>query len=112
VLQAFGASNDRTTSDYLSWLTGETTIFVESENQSRGVSRGRWWNSQRGTGQTVAERGRRLLTADEVRRMDRNDELLFLKGTEPLLARRLNYLTDLEFRGQFDPNPQHQAVAP
>jgi type IV secretory pathway TraG/TraD family ATPase VirD4 len=44
--------------------------------------------------------------------MDRNDELLFLKGTEPLLARRLNYLTDLEFRGQFDPNPQHQAVAP
>ena len=112
VLQAFGASNDRTTSDYLSWLTGETTIFVESENQSRGVSRGRWWNSQRGTGQTVAERGRRLLTADEVRRMDRNDELLFLKGSEPLLARRLNYLTDLEFRGQFDPNPQHQAVAP
>jgi type IV secretory pathway TraG/TraD family ATPase VirD4 len=32
VLQAFGASNDKTTSDYLSWLTGETTIFVESEN--------------------------------------------------------------------------------
>jgi type IV secretion system protein VirD4 len=112
VLQAFGASNDKTTSDYLSWLTGETTIFVESENQSRGVSRGRWWNSQRGTGQTVAERGRRLLTPDEVRRMDRNDELLFLKGADPLLARRLNYLTDVEFRGQFDPNPQHQVVAP
>ena len=112
VLQAFGASNDKTTSDYLSWLTGETTIFVESENQSRGVSRGRWWNSQRGTGQTVAERGRRLLTPDEVRRMNRNDELLFLKGSDPLLARRLNYLTDVEFRGQFDPNPQHRVVAP
>ena len=112
VLQAFGASNDRTTSDYLSWLTGETTIFVESENQSRGVSRGRWWNSQQGTGQTVAERGRRLLTPDEVRRMDRNDELLFLKGSDPLLSRRVNYLTDLEFRGQFDPNPQHQVVPP
>lgn len=111
VLQAFGASNDKTTSDYLSWLTGETTIFVESENQSRGVSRGRWWNSQRGSGQTVAERGRRLLLPDEVRRMDRRDELLFLKGSDPIVARRLNYLTDEEFRGQFDPNPQHRPVA-
>ena len=111
VLQAFGASNDRTTSDYLSWLTGETTIFVESENESRGVSRGRAWNSQRGTGQTVAEKGRRLLTADEVRRMDRDHELLFLKGSDPLLAVRINYLTDAEFRGQFDANPQHQVVA-
>ena len=49
---------------------------------------------------------------DEVRRMDRNDELLFLKGSDPLLARRVNYLTDVEFRSQFDPNPQHQVVAP
>jgi hypothetical protein len=42
---------------------------------------------------------------------DRVDhELLFLKGSDPLLAVRINYLTDAEFRGQFDPNPQHQVV--
>jgi type IV secretion system protein VirD4 len=76
------------------------------------VTRGRGWNSQRGTGQTTAEKGRRLLTPDEVRRLDRNHELLFLKGSEPLLARRINYLTDLEFSGQFDANPQHQMVTP
>ena len=111
VLQAFGASNDKSTSDYLSWLTGETTIFVESENESRGVSRGKAWNSQRGTGQTISEKGRRLLTADEVRRMDRNHELLFLKGVDPILAKRVNYLTDAEFRGQYDRNPQHQVIS-
>jgi type IV secretory pathway TraG/TraD family ATPase VirD4 len=44
--------------------------------------------------------------------MDRKDELLFLKGSDPLLARRLNYLTDVEFRVQFDANPQHQVVPP
>jgi type IV secretion system protein VirD4 len=110
VLQAFGASNDRTTSDYLSWLTGEATVFTESENQSRGVSHGKASNTQRGTGQTVSEKGRRLLTPDEVRRLDRGLQLLFLKGSDPILARRLDYRDDPEFRGQFDPNPQYDAV--
>jgi type IV secretion system protein VirD4 len=110
VLQAFGASNDRTTSEYLSWLTGEATIFTESENESRGVSRGKVSNTQRGSGQTVAEKGRRLLTPDEVRRLDRNLQLLFVKGGDPLLARRIDYRRDPEFGGQFDPNPQYEAV--
>lgn len=110
VLQAFGASNDRTTSEYLSWLTGEATIFTESENESRGVSRGKISNTQRGTGQTVAEKGRRLLTPDEVRRLDRSLQLLFVKGGDPILARRIDYRFDPEFGGQFDPNPQYDAV--
>lgn len=111
VLQAFGASNDRTTSEYLSWLTGEATIFTESENESRGVSRGKMHNTQRGTGQTVSEKGRRLLTPDEVRRLDRDLQLLFVKGGDPILARRIDYRRDPEFRGQFDPNPQYDLVS-
>lgn len=110
VLQAFGASNDRTTSEYLSWLTGEATIFTESENESRGVSRGKMYNTQRGTGQTLSEKGRRLLTPDEVRRLDRGMQLLFVKGGDPILARRLDYRTDPEFRGRFDRNPLYDAV--
>jgi type IV secretion system protein VirD4 len=110
VLQAFGASNDRTTSEYLSWLTGEATIFTESENESRGVSRGKMYNTQRGTGQTLSEKGRRLLTPDEVRRLDRGMQLLFVKGGDAILSRRLDYRTDPEFRGRFDPNPLYDAV--
>jgi type IV secretion system protein VirD4 len=111
VLQAFGASNDRTTSEYLSWLTGEATIFLESENQSRGVSQGKFHNTQRGTGQSISEKGRRLLTPDEIRRLDREHQVLFLKGSDPILARRLNYLRDPEFSGEFDPNPQYDPVS-
>lgn len=111
VLQAFGASNDRTTSEYLSWLTGEATIFTESENESRGVSRGKMYNTQRGTGQTVSEKGRRLLTPDEVRRLDPGLQLLFVKGGDPILARRIDYRCDPEFQDQFDPNPQYHAVS-
>lgn len=111
VLQAFGASNDRTTSEYLSWLTGEATIFLESENESRGVSRGKMYNTQRGSGQSVSEKGRRLLMPDEVRRLDRDLQLVFVKGCDPILARRINYLRDMTFRGQFDPNPQYDQVS-
>lgn len=56
VLQAFGASNDRTTSEYLSWLTGEATIFLRSEHESRGVSYGKSHNTQRGTSQATSEK--------------------------------------------------------
>lgn len=110
VLQAFGPSNDRTTSEYLSWLTGEATIFLESEHESRGVSYGKSHNTQRGTSQATSEKGRRLLTPDEVRRLGRDLELVFLKGHDPIVAKRLNYLSDPLFRGQFDPNPQYDEV--
>ncbi|MQA92724.1 MAG: TraM recognition domain-containing protein [Gemmatimonas sp.] len=111
ILQAFGASNDRTTSEYLSWLTGEATIFVESDHESRGVSHGKLHNTQRGTSEAVSEKGRRLLTPDEVRRLDRDLQVVFLKGHNPIVTRRLNFLTDPLFRGQFDPNPQYDAVS-
>ena len=111
VLQAFGASNDRTTSEYLSWLTGEATIFLESENESRGVSRGKFRNTQRGTGQAISEKGRRLLNPDEIRRLDRDLQLVFMKGADPIIARRIDYLRDPEFMGQFDPNPQYDPVS-
>lgn len=111
VLQAFGASNDRTTSEYLSWLTGEATVFVESDNESRGVSRGKMYNTQRGSGHSVSEKGRRLLMPDEVRRLDRDLQLVFVKGCDPIMARRINYLRDPEFQGQFDANPQYDPVS-
>lgn len=56
------------------------------------------------------EKGRRLLMPDEVRRLDRGLQLVFVKGCEPILARRLDYLTDPAFRGQFDPTPQYELV--
>jgi type IV secretion system protein VirD4 len=104
VLQAFG-TNDWDTAEYLSKMTGDSTIFVKSENQSRGVSRGKQSQRQQGAALTVAEKGRRLLLPDEVRRLPRDAELLFVKGESPILTKKVSYLKDSEFVGRSDPNP-------
>ncbi|HEV7594111.1 MAG TPA: type IV secretory system conjugative DNA transfer family protein [Gemmatimonadaceae bacterium] len=109
VLQAFG-TNDWDTAEYLSKMTGEATIFVRTQNQSRGLSRGKQSQRQEGTALSVSERNRRLLLPDEVRRLARDTELLFVKGGSPLLTLRTNYREDAEFLGRSDPNPLYQPV--
>jgi type IV secretion system protein VirD4 len=111
VLQAFG-TNDVDTAEYLSKRIGETTVFVESENRSRGVSHGKMDNVQEGAGQTTAEKGRRLMMPDEILRMNPEEgmQLIFVQGRDPVLARRIVYYTDPAFAGQFDDNPHHVAV--
>jgi type IV secretion system protein VirD4 len=110
VLQAWGA-NDWDTADWLSRLTGDATIGVESENRSAGVSHGRQWQRQQSAALSVAEKARRLLLPDEVRRLPRDRELVFVAGERPVLAERISYLTDPEFAGLADPNPLYADVA-
>lgn len=107
VLQVFGI-NDWETADYVSKMTGEATIRVESENVSSGVSRGRNSSRQQSAAQTTSETGRRLLLADEVRRMSATEQLLFVRGKAPVRAERLDYLRDAEYATQFDANPLHR----
>lgn len=109
VLQAFG-TNDWDTAEYLSKMTGDQTRFVESENQSRGVSRGRQSQRQQGQALTTAEKGRRLLLADEVRRLPRTAQLLFVKGGAPLCPERVSYLVDPELAGRADHNPLYDPI--
>ncbi len=109
VLQAFGV-NDWDTADYLSKMTGEATVLVESEYHSHGLSRGPRGQHQLGAGRTRTEMARRLLLPDEVRRLAPEAQLLFPKGDAPLFVKRLNYLTDEEFAGKADPNPLYDPV--
>lgn len=116
VLQAFSA-NDHETARYLSELTGEATVFAPSASENLSKSRGKHASRSQGAGRSFAERGRRLLTPDEVRRIPWEEQLLFVKGTRPVRARKLNYLCDPEFRAGgkaggrpvFDDNPMHLA---
>ena len=50
---------------------------------------------------------RPLFLPDEVRRMPLGEELLFVTGSAPIRARKLNYLVDAEFAGRFDANPMY-----
>jgi type IV secretion system protein VirD4 len=110
VLQAFG-SNDWDTAEYFSKMTGETTIRVASENESRGISRGRSSQSQRGSAVSRAEKGRRLLLPDEVRRLPGDQQLLFVKGCSAIRATRTNYLVDREYSLRAESNPLYREIA-
>jgi type IV secretion system protein VirD4 len=84
VLQAFGI-NDYETAEHLSRLAGDATVRVNA----------------------TQERGRRLITADEVRRLAPELHLLFIKGRSAIVARRVDYLRDREFRRLYGTNPLH-----
>lgn len=109
VLQAFG-TNDWETAEHLSKLTGDSTIHVASENQSRGLSQGKQSQRQQGMALTTAEKARRLLLPDEVRRMARGSELLFVKAQAPILARRVSYLKDEPFAERAAANPLYRQI--
>lgn len=49
--------------------------------------------------------GRDLLSPDEARQLSPENPIIFIAGTPAIKAKRLNYLKDKEYRGQFDKNP-------
>jgi len=95
-VQFFGI-NDQFTAQYVSRLLGEQTIMVTSETKV---------TSDRSTLST-SERGRALLTPDEVRRLSPNQQIVLMQGESGLLADKLCYFADPEFDGLFDDNPLH-----
>jgi type IV secretion system protein VirD4 len=94
VLQAFGV-NDHDSAKLVSDLLGQQTVVFDTlsralDSEKSGLSYGE---------QHV---GRPLLTPDEVRSLPEHAELLFLAGQRPIVAQKLRYFDEPEFRGLFD----------
>lgn len=110
VKQCFG-TNDWSTADLLSKMTGETTVFTEGGSSGKGRSYGKSSGHSTNYGESVSEKGRRLVMPDEVMRLSPSKQLLFVKGSAPLLVNKINYLTDPEFRrsgnNMFGANPMY-----
>lgn len=111
VKQCFG-TNDYTTAELLSKMAGDTTVFTEGGSSGSGRSFGKSSGHSTNFGESVSEKGRRLLMPDEVMRLSPMKQVLFVKGSAPLLVDKINYLTDPEFRGKagenmFDKNPMY-----
>ena len=95
VLQVFGV-NDHDSARLVSDLLGQETIVFQTmaralDSEKTGIS-----YSQQHT-------ARPLLTPDEVRNLPAQGQLLFLAGQRPIVAGKLAYYADREFRGAFDP---------
>lgn len=93
VWQVFGVT-DHDTAKTVSDSLGQSTVSFETMSRSLGDG-----------GVSLSEQltGRPLLTPDEVRTMPDHTELLFLQGRRPIIAAKVRYYEDPEFRGLYDP---------
>ena len=81
--------NEQSTHEYISKELGKATIDTNTYGKSEGRSGSFTTNSQR--------TGRELLTSDEVRLLDNNYAVLFLKGERPVRDSNNEYeLLDVE----------------
>jgi type IV secretion system protein VirD4 len=94
VLQIFGV-NDHDSAKLVSDLLGQETVVFQTMGRALD-------SEQSGTSLGEQHTGRPLLTPDEVRNIPGHVELLFLAGQRPIIASKLAYYADPEFRGLFD----------
>ncbi|GAA2890880.1 type IV secretion system protein VirD4 [Aminobacter niigataensis] len=94
VLQVFGV-NDHDSAHLVSDLLGQETVVFQT--MSRALD-----SDKSGISYGEQHTARPLLTPDEVRNLPQNLELLFLAGQRPIVAGKLAYYADAEFRGLYD----------
>ena len=94
VLQCFGV-NDYETAKSLSQLMGQMTMAYTTTSHGSGE----------GSSTTHHLTGRDLLTPDEIMQLPERTQLLRLQGRPMILARKIRYFADPEFKGLFAPKP-------
>jgi len=94
VLQVFGV-NDHDSARLVSDLLGQETVVFET--MSRDIDA-----QQSGISYDGQHTARPLRTPDEVRSLPQNRQFLFLAGQRPIVAAKLAYYADPEFRGLYD----------
>ena len=82
----FLGSNSQKTVEYFSKALGEKTIYRESESVNK--DRADWKQGKSVSDQNMA---RALLTADELRRMDNDECIIYEKGIKPIKANKYYY---------------------
>lgn len=107
-IQVLGAT-DHTTADYVSKLTGQTTVRAAGSSRGRGRSgpilQGGIGGLSGNRSQSTQEVARPLMTPDEVRRLSHDELLIFPPRELPVRARPVDYLRDWPTKA--DPNPYY-----
>ncbi|WP_272951493.1 type IV secretory system conjugative DNA transfer family protein [Sinorhizobium meliloti] len=93
VLLVFGV-NDHDSARLVSDLLGQETVVFQT--MARALN-----SEKSGISYSQQHTRRPLLTPDEVRNLPQQAELLFLTGQRPIVAGKLAYHADPEFKGAF-----------
>ncbi|HEU4558351.1 MAG TPA: type IV secretory system conjugative DNA transfer family protein [Longimicrobium sp.] len=100
-------TGDVSTAEMISKYAGEATIFAESGNlgQSRGPRKAGSGGLSLSSGESTSEKGRKLITIDEVLRLGPEQQVILPRGGSPILATKVRHYTAPELVDQFDENP-------
>ena len=105
-----GAATDTDSAETISKLSGDTTVAIKNSSQNRSRSKGKKGGSNKGIGQSIQEKGRKLVTPGEAMVLPDDSCFVFTRSQYPLVVERPNYLTDAHFSGLYDPNPEHSTA--
>ena len=86
-LQVFFASNDDSTTNYISGRLGTRTVRTTNRSQAQD------WKTTTSTSYI----GRPLMSPEEVRRLDPRKAILFKEGSRPVQAQKIRYYSDRRF---------------
>ena len=112
-VQVFFASNDDSTTNYISGRLGTKTVPVTSRSQAQD------WKTTTSTNYV----SRPLMAPEEVRRLPPTQAILFKEGSRPVLAQKIRYYADRPFTARLldppavpaldrlEPDPESRAAA-
>ena len=100
-VQVFFASNDDTTTNYVSARLGSKTVRVRSQSQSQD------WSYTTSTSYIA----RPLLPPEEVRRLDPKKALIFKETSRPVLAEKIRYYEDTQLMKLLFDAPEVRDIA-
>jgi type IV secretion system protein VirD4 len=106
VKQLFGTS-DLHTAKELSELMGDTTVYSNSVSSGKSLDSAGVIGKGKNVGDSASEKGRRLVTPDEVLTTPNAKQILQVRGHRPVYADKLSYLEMPEVRGLYSPNPMY-----
>jgi type IV secretion system protein VirD4 len=99
LLQVFNVA-DYDTAEWISKSLGATTVAYETAGASVSRAPNQFFSTHSSSTTTHLTR-RELMTPDEVMRLDSSLELILRPGEAPVVAQKVRYFADPEFRGLF-----------
>jgi type IV secretion system protein VirD4 len=101
LVQVFNVA-DVDTASWVSKSIGATTMAYQTTGTSTSRGPLQFFNTK--SASTTAHLSRRdLMTPDEIMRLDSTLEILLRQGEAPVIAAKIRYYEDPEFRGLFNP---------
>ncbi|MDR6561277.1 MULTISPECIES: type IV secretory system conjugative DNA transfer family protein [unclassified Arcicella] len=94
IQQYFGIT-DNETAEYVSKLTGQTTMTLRSDTDSTGSSKSNSsWGTSKGSSQTISSAAKPLIYPDQIRRID--FQIIIADDLYPIRAKKIRYYEESE----------------